>query len=96
MLEDPPSFHHLADAELDDLRGVAVGDRRTAVGDRPVGDLAVLGRKQAGDRLERGRLAGAVRPEKCHDLAVADGERQPSQDEDHLLIDHLDVLELEH
>src|SRR6266542_1395781 len=66
------------------------------VGDLALGDLSVLRRKQTRDRLQRRRLARAVRAEQRDDLAVADGEREAAQDEDHLLVDHLHVAELEH
>jgi hypothetical protein len=51
----------------------ALGDRVEA-GDA---DAARVGRAQPLDHLERGRLAGAVRPEEAEDLARPDGEVDP-------------------
>ena len=46
-------------------------------GARPRGARAAVGREQAGEQVERRRLAGAVRPEKAEHLAArdVDGER---------------------
>ena len=61
--------------------------------DRAVGDLALLGVEEPGDRLQGGGLAGAVRAEERDDLAPRDLEREPLQDEDHVVVDDLDVLQ---
>ncbi len=45
---------------------VATGEAEVPVGER----------KQTGEGPQRGRLAGAVRPEQSDDLAGADGQRQ--------------------
>ncbi len=37
-------------------------------------DAAIVRRDQAGDHVETGGLAGAVRPEQAHDLAAMQGE----------------------
>ena len=40
--------------------------------------LAAIGAQMAGDQVEKGRLAGAVRPDHCGDLAGRDGEADPA------------------
>jgi hypothetical protein len=45
-----------------------------------VADLAVLRRREPGDRAERGGLARAVASEKRHHLALGDAEREVVQD----------------
>src|SRR5262249_59367079 len=64
--------------------------------DRALGDLAALGAQQARDRLERGGLAGAVGAEQRRDPALADVERHALEDEDHAVVDDLDVVEAQH
>ena len=65
--EDALAARHERQAELGDLLG---GQRRDvlAVEDH----LALVGRQQAGDGLEQGRLAGAVGAEQGHHLVLAD------------------------
>ena len=54
-------------------------------------DLAVLGLEQAGDRLQRRRLAGAIGAEQRDDRALGHVEAEAAQDEDDVVIDDLDV-----
>ena len=58
-----------------------------------LGDLAALGAKQVGDRLQRRGLARAVGAEQRHDAALRHLERDPFQDEDDVGIDDLDVVD---
>jgi hypothetical protein len=60
--------------------------------DRPFGDLAPLGLEQVGDRLQRRRLAGAVGAEQGDDLAFRHRQRDPFEHQDHMVVDHLDVV----
>jgi hypothetical protein len=43
-------------------------------------DLAVVRLVDAGDQAEERRLAGAVRADHAHDLALVDGEIEPRHD----------------
>ena len=43
-------------------------------------DVAAARPQQAGDQLEQGRLAGAVRPDQRDDLARLDGQRRAAHD----------------
>ena len=45
-------------------------------------DLALVRRVEPGDHVERGRLAGAVRPDQADDLAVQHVERDPVEGDD--------------
>ena len=46
------------------------------------------------DRAQRRRLPGAVRPDQRHDLALADGDRDPLEGLDRA-VERVDVLDLE-
>ncbi len=43
------------------------------------GDRSGAGRDRSRDRLEQRRLAGAIGPDDCDELALGDGERNPAQ-----------------
>ena len=75
--------------------GLSWSMRRAAVEDLALGDVAALGAQQVGDRLEGGGLARAVGAEQRHDLAVLHLERDALQHQDHVVVDHLDVLQRE-
>ena len=68
--EDPASLGGVADADHDELVGSGPRDV-LALED----DVATARVEQAADRLEGRRLAGAVRPDQGHDLALLDRER---------------------
>ena len=69
--EDPLAAGHLGDAEAGDLVGRQVGDVA------PVeDDGAVIGLDDAADGPQQRRLAGPVRAEEGHDLALADLDRR--------------------
>ena len=67
-----------------------------AVEDPALGHVAALGAQQVGDRLERGRLPGAVRAEQRDDLAFLHLQRHALQHEDHVVVDHLDAVHRQH
>jgi hypothetical protein len=56
-------------------------------------DPAAGQRSQPGDRLQGGGLAGAVRADQGHDLALVDGQRDVLQSRD-LAVVHGDRLDL--
>src|SRR5436190_4260970 len=95
VLEAMPAFHHLADAALHQRRRIEPVDTVALMEDLALGDVAALGAQQVGDCLERGRLACAVGAEQRHDGSFLDVERHAPQDEDHVVIDDLDVLDRE-
>src|SRR5882762_6351084 len=96
VFEDPTAFEHLHDAAPDHpVRGQPV-DPLVLELDRALRDVAALGPEKARDRLERRRLAGAVGAEQRRDPALADVERHALEDEDHAVVDDLDVVEAQH
>src|SRR5260370_20071823 len=96
VVEHPAAFHDLRDAEPDDLFRPAVIDPLAGELDRARGDLTPLGLEEAGDGLERGALAGPVRPEQGDDPLLRHLERDPLEDQDRPVVGHLDVVEPEH
>ena len=87
------AFHHLADTALDQGCGIEAVDALALVEDLPLRHIAALGAQQIGDRFQRRGLAGAVGAEQRDDLALLHVERNAPQDEDHVIVDHLDVLD---
>src|SRR5262249_57232849 len=71
-LEHVPSLGRERDAPVDDLLRGLTGD----LGAVEV-DLAGARRRQPRDRAQRRRLAGAVRADQRHHLALVDPERDP-------------------
>ena len=69
--EDAPSLGHERDAAARNVLGLATHDRRPG---EP--DVAAARRDEAHDRVQRRRLAGAVRPDQPDDLAATDVERE--------------------
>ena len=55
--------------------------------------IAALRTQQIGDRLQRRRLAGAVRAEERDDPPLGNLERHALQHEDHVIVDDLDVVD---
>src|SRR5262249_49820056 len=96
MLEDPPALEHLDHAAPDDVVGRQVIDALARQLDSALVDGAALGRQQAGDGLERRRLARAVGAEQRRDAALADVDRHALEDEDHAVVNDLDVVERQH
>ena len=96
VFEDPPAFEHLHDAPTDYLVRSQAVDPLGVELDRALRHLATLGPQQARDRLQRRRFPGAVGAEQRRDPALADVERHALEDEDHAVVDDLDVVETEH
>ena len=90
--DDAAAFHHLENAAADDLVGIDAVDALAVEHDVAAGDFAILGLEQAGDRLQRGRLAGAVGPQQRDDRALGHFEAEAPQHQDDVVIDHLDVV----
>src|SRR5438093_160822 len=93
VLEDVPALHHLDDSTLDDLGRVLPVDRQCLELDRALRHVTALGPEQPGDRLQGRALPGAVGPEEGDDAPLGDAERHPFQHEDHVVVDHLDVVD---
>ncbi len=95
MGEAVPALHHLDQPAADDIAGVGAVDARAVEGDRALCHLAALGPQQIGDRLEAGRLAGAVGAQQCDDAALWHRERDTFQHQDHVVVDDLDIVDRE-
>ncbi len=93
--DDAAALHHLKDAAADDLVGIDAVDALAVEHDFAAGDFAVFGLEQSRDRLQRGRLAGAVGAEQRHDGALRHLEAEAAQHQDDVVIDHLDVAHAE-
>jgi hypothetical protein len=92
MLEDVAAFHHLHDPPPHHLVRVPPVEGLAVQLDRPLCDVPPLGPEEPRDRLERGALACAVGPEEGDDAPLGDAERDALQHEDHMVVDHLDVV----
>ena len=95
VLNDAATFHHLEDAAMHDAVRRQAGDLLAIEPNAAAGDRAILDRQQAGDRLQRGRLARPVGAEERGDASPARRKAQPAQHEDDVVEDDLDVLDLE-
>src|SRR5262245_61518838 len=95
VLDDAAPFHYLEDAAMHDAVRRQARDLLAVEPDAAAGDLAVLDREQARDRLERRRLAGAVGAEEGGDAAATRRKAQAPQNENDVVEDDLDVLDLE-
>src|ERR1700738_3035616 len=96
VLEDAPALHHLEDAAADDVLGRQRLDALPLQLDGAARHLALLALEQTGDGLERGALARPVGAEQRDDLLLLHLEGQALEDEDHVVVDDLDVVDLEH
>ena len=93
MLKTVPAFHDLNHSPTHQfVRGAAV-HILSLKGNGPFGDITTLGTQQIGNRLERGGLARAIGAKQGHDTPFHDFERDPFQHEDHMVIDHLNVVD---
>ena len=93
--EAVPAFHDLHHAALDQVGRRQVFDALAAQFDAALGDLAALGLEQVGDGAQRGGLAGTVAAQDGRDLALRDGERNPLEHQDHMVVDDLDAVDVD-
>ena len=73
--------------------GVRLVDALAVELDRALRHLAALGVEQVGDRLQRRRLARAIRAQQRDDAAARHGERHALQHQDHVVVDDLDIVD---
>jgi hypothetical protein len=57
-----------------------------------LGDFTALGLEQVGDSLQRCRLARSIGAEQRDDAASRHIERHALEHQDHVIVDHLNVL----
>ena len=96
VFEDAAAFEHMRDAKADALGSGQAPDVRVRPAHAPARDLAALGGKQAADGLERRALARAVAPEQGRHAARPRLNRDALDGKEHLVVDHLDIVEDEH
>jgi len=90
-----PALHHLHHTALDQVGGGQVLDALAAQLDRALGDFAALPLEQVGDGAQRGRLAGAIATQDGHDAAFGHLQGDAFEHEDHVVVDHLDAVDVE-
>ena len=88
------AFHHLNDALFHQIGGVAFMHAGTAILDRTFGDLAPFRMQQVRHRLERCCLARPVATQQSGDAALGHGQADTFQHQDHVVVDHLDIVDL--
>ena len=93
MAETVPPLHHLDAAALHQFRRREMLDLLALEADRALGHLAALGAQQVRNRLQRRRLARAVRAQNGDDTPAWHGQRHALQDQDHVIVDHLDIVD---
>jgi hypothetical protein len=91
--EDPPALHDLRDAALHHVGRVRAGQVALRDVDAALGDLAAVGDEQARDRPQQRGLAGPVRAEQRHDRTVGNLQGQAPQDQHHVVVDNLEVVD---
>jgi hypothetical protein len=93
MREALPAFHHLDAAAAHQFVGRKPVHGDALELDRALGDFTALGVQQIGNRLERRRLARAVRTEQRDDAALRHLKRHALQHQDHVVVDDLDIVD---
>ena len=89
------TFHDLDDATMDE---VGRGQRFNALAlefDRAFGHFATLTVQQVADCAQRRRLAGTIAAQERNDAAFGYGEGDALEDEDHVVVNNLDVIHTE-
>ena len=94
--EQAPPFHHLGDPVADDAGRRPLTDVEPVEADRPLGDPAAVSGQQPADRPQHRRLPGAVRAEQGDDRTGRDIEADPTEGDDHIAVDDLQVLDRQH
>ena len=94
--ENAPPLEDLNDALLDDVVGFEKVDALAVEVDGAARDRAALGLQQAGNCLERSRLAGAVGAQHGRDPAFGHLDRTALQHQDHIVVNDLDIVEIQH
>ncbi len=95
VVKDPAPFNHLDKPLLGDLFSTQPVNAVAHKLDRPISDLAVLVFQQAGDRLQGSALSGPVCPEKGHDATSGDLDGYTFENQDHLVVLDLDIIDLQ-
>ena len=95
VLKAMPPFHHLDHTGLDHIGRITPLGALAPVGDAALGHFAPLRMQQVGDGLERGGLARAIAAQQRGDTPLGNAQAHAFQDEDHVIVDHLDIVDLQ-
>ena len=93
MLKTVTTFHHLNHAPTHQFIGRQAVYILSLKSYGPFGHITALSAQQVGNRLERGGLARAIGAKQGYNASFHDFERDPFQHEDHMVIDHLNVVD---
>jgi hypothetical protein len=94
--KEPAPLEDLGDAPAHDVVGLVAVDARVVQFDRAARHLALQRVEHPGDSAQRRRLACAIGAQQRHDLPGLHPQRNTPQHEDHVAVDDLDVVDLEH
>src|SRR4030065_498480 len=64
--------------------------------DLPVSDFPLLRFEETGDRFQRRALPRTVASQQGHNLSLGHNQGESLENKDHVRVDHLDVVHLEH
>ena len=93
VLENAAPFHHLEDPLADDPMGGQPRQIAPPVLNAAGGDGPVLEGQQPGNGLEGGGFARTVGAQQGHDGPLRDAQGEALEDQDHLVVDHLDIVD---
>src|SRR5438477_3055782 len=96
IFEDTPPLEDLHDAALDDIERQQPVEPRAIELDTALGHLAAFGVQEAGDCLQRRRLAGAIGAEEGRNMPLLGMQRDAPQHQNDAVIDDFDVVERQH
>ena len=94
--EDASAFHDLSNAQLHNVCRFVVMNADAVKFHSASGDFTTFRAQNAGNRLERGALPRTVRPQESYDLPLRDFKGDPAQHENGAIIDHFDIMQLQH
>ena len=88
-------LHHLNETAFDHVGRIERIDPLALIENAALGDGAPLGFDEVGDRLQGRGFSGPVGPEQGHDSTLGNLERNPPQHQDHVIVDHFDIVDAE-
>lgn len=91
--DDPATFHHLKYSAPHDLVRIEAIYSLSIERNLPPSHFAILAFQEAGDSLERGGFSRTVGSEQSNDSAPWDIKAQSPQDENDIVVNHLDILD---
>jgi hypothetical protein len=95
VLENAASFHHLNDPTAHECSRFRPIDPCAEELNAALGDLAALDMQEIRDGLQRRAFASAIGPEKSHNTPLGNDQRHPLQNQNNMVINHLNVVHRE-